>query len=87
MAPPELVAKTAPPELDARVTVTGLVVGLPKASCSCTVIGPSVALDEAVPVTADVVKTSLAGGAGLTTKVEGAGKPLLLTFESNASSW
>ena len=32
--PPDVEAKTPPAELDVRVTVSALVVGLPKASCS-----------------------------------------------------
>ena len=77
VAPPDVVAKTAPGELDVRLTESGVVVGLPNASCSCTVmpvVPPRVALDDANPVTAVEVKTSFAAGAGLTVTVFGAAK-------------
>ena len=58
--PPEVAANSwVPAEFDDRLTVNAVVLTLPKASCSCTVIGPSVALLEVVPDTAPVVKTSL----------------------------
>jgi uncharacterized membrane protein YraQ (UPF0718 family) len=89
VVPPEVVAKDAPPEVDVRLTATGVVVGLPNASCSCTVIA-FVALEEAVPLLmAEVEKTSSAGGAGLTETLEGAtnavGTPFVVRFGSNAS--
>ena len=60
-APPEVAANFAPDEVDASATVSAAVVGLPNASCSCTVIGPSVALDVAVPEIGDEVTTSWLG--------------------------
>jgi hypothetical protein len=54
LEPPEEVANTTvPDEFDERKTVVEkneAVVGLPYASCSCTVMGPMVALDDAVPL-------------------------------------
>ena len=44
-----------------KFTVSAVVLTLPKASCSWTVIGPSVALLEAPPDTAPVVKIQLCG--------------------------
>ena len=65
-APPDVSEKTPPDELEVRLTVAAAVVGLPKASCSWTVILPRVGEFEAVPDTAVDVKTSLAGGAMVT---------------------
>ena len=62
-APPEVRAKMPVPEVDDRLTVSAPGSGLPKASCSWIVMMPSVGLAVAVPVTGDVVKTILAGGA------------------------
>ena len=59
--PPEVAENFAPDELDAKVTVSLAVVGLPKASCSWTVIGPSAALDDAGPETGVEVTTSWLG--------------------------
>ena len=66
-APPDVVAKLAPVEVEPRVTVVAVVavVGFPKASSWVTVIGPKVALFDAVPERR-AVKTSLAAGAALT---------------------
>ena len=59
--PPDVAEKIPMPELDDRLTVSAMVVGFPSASCSWTVMGPRVGEDDAVPDTAAVVKTSLAG--------------------------
>ena len=48
-----------PLEFDVKLTVSAVVVGLPLASSSWTVIGPKLALDDAAPETADEVNTSL----------------------------
>ena len=60
VVPPELRAKIAPLDVEARLIVAAPLTGLPKASCSCTVITPRLALADASPVWAEVVKTSLA---------------------------
>ena len=75
VVPPELRAKIAPPDVEARLTVAAPLTGLPNGSSSCTVIRsgpgrPRLALADATPVRADVVKTNLAAGAGLTTNEE-----------------
>src|SRR5690242_3732799 len=58
--PPEVAENlTAPAEFEDKETVMAVVVGLPNASCSCTVAGPSVELLDAVPVSAVEVNTSL----------------------------
>ena len=66
--PPLVAENTAVPVVfDENVTaVVPVVVGLPKVSCRCTVMGPSVAVAEAVPDTAVEVITSFATVAGLT---------------------
>ena len=57
-------AKIPAAELEPRLTVSAPPgSAFPKASCSWTVILPRVALFEAVPVTAVVVKAIFAGGA------------------------
>jgi hypothetical protein len=63
-APFCVVENTALPAVfEDRFTVIADVVALPKASCSCTVIGPRLAEGEAVPDTAALVMTSLEGAA------------------------
>ena len=47
-----------PVEFELRVTVSAVVVGLPEASCSWTVIGPRVALVDAAPDTCVEVMTN-----------------------------
>ena len=60
-APPEVAANSwVPAELDDKLTVSAVVLTLPKASCSCTVIGPNVGLAETPPDTGPVVKISWA---------------------------
>src|ERR1700690_757786 len=60
VVPFKVAEKTAVPVLlDPRVTVSAVVVGLPKLSCSWTVIGPRLAVDDAAPETAEVVITNL----------------------------
>ena len=44
-----------------RFTVSATVVGFPKASCSCKVIGPNVALDDAAPEAEPVVNWNWEG--------------------------
>jgi hypothetical protein len=72
----EIVVKLVPPgvaensfvplEFDAMVSVSAVVVGLPKLSCSWTMIDPRVALEVAVPEMALEAKTHLEGAAGVT---------------------
>jgi hypothetical protein len=65
--PPEVAEKTGVPlESELRFTISALVDGLPKASCSWTVIGPRDAPDDAGPETAELVKTSVRGAAAET---------------------
>ena len=67
--PPDEAAKLAPADVDVRLTVVGFpaVARLPYASTCSTVIGPSVALLEALPETAAVVKSNLAGAPAVMT--------------------
>ena len=56
------VGEVVPPvELEPKVTVSATVVGLPLASCSWTVIGPRVGLEDAAPETGAEVMTNFAG--------------------------
>jgi hypothetical protein len=66
-APPEVAENLAPVDgTDARETLSAEVVGLPNASCSCTVMGPSDAVVEAVPDTGADVNTNLDAAADAT---------------------
>ena len=65
--PPEAAANSlVPAELEARVTDWAVVVGLFRASCSWTVIGPRVAVADAAPDTAVDVKAYLDGEPAVT---------------------
>ena len=66
--PPDVAANVAVPvELDDRSTVVvPATAGCPDASCRCTVIGPSVADNDAVPLTADDVIASFVAAPPLT---------------------
>ena len=66
---PEVEANTPPAEVEERAIVSAVVVALLKMSCSATVIGPRVALEDAAPDTAVVVRTSLATPAGVMVSV------------------
>ena len=69
-APPKVAAKTLVPlEVEDKVTVWAVVVGLPRASCSATVMGPTVALVEAPPDTAVEVTTNLVAAPDVTVSV------------------
>jgi hypothetical protein len=67
MALPDEVAENlaVPAEFEPKVTVSAVVVGLPKASCSWTVSGPKVALAEAVPERGVEVMTNFDGAPAL----------------------
>src|SRR3984957_8730133 len=59
---PQDVAHNRPPvEVEPKVAVSAPVVGLPKASCSWTVIGPRVGLEDAAPETGAEVMTNFEG--------------------------
>ena len=81
MALPDEVAENlaVPAEFEPKVTVSAVVVGLPKASCSWTVSGPKVALAEAVPERGVEVMTNWLGEPALMLKglVVAEGSPLL----------
>ena len=81
MALPDEVAENlaVPVELEPKVTVSAVVVGLPRASCSWTVSGPKVALAEAVPETGFEVMTNWLGEPAVMLKavVVAEGSPLL----------
>src|SRR5689334_21296056 len=65
--PPDVVAKDAAALVEDRLTVVApaALAALPNPSCSCTVMGPIVAVDDATPDAAPVVKASFAAGPGL----------------------
>jgi hypothetical protein len=68
--PPEVAENVyAPGELEARVTVSAVVEGLPNGSCSATVIGPRVAVGDAAPDTGLDVTANWEGGAAVTAKL------------------
>src|SRR5580698_4209594 len=69
--PPGVAENTAVPVLfEERLTVSAAVVGLPYASCSWTVIGPTLAPEDAVPDWGLDVKANCAEGAAVTLKAE-----------------
>ena len=64
--PPEVAANECVPlELEARLTVSAVVVRLPKASCSWTVMGPMVDPDPAEPEAEVEVKANRNGVAAV----------------------
>jgi hypothetical protein len=54
-----------PAVFDDKLTVSAVVVGFPNWSCSWTVIGPKLAVEDAAPDTADDVNTSLLAAAAV----------------------
>ncbi len=75
-----------PVEFELRATVTGVVVGKasPNASCSWTVIAPTVGLFDAVPVRELEVNAILAAVAGVTETVAIGVEE---TLESESTAW
>src|ERR1019366_1234167 len=68
-APPGVAEKTAVPvEFDERLTVSATVVGFPNATCSWTVMGPMLAVAEAIAAVGLEVMTNAEGAAGATVK-------------------
>ncbi len=65
-APPGVAENTPVAEVDERLTVSAVVVGLPKMSCSWTVIGPMLAVLDAIADNGFDVMEKAYGGAGAT---------------------